>query len=132
MNLALLLAAFKATGAKVEERNAGGLPYYKIWGPKTRVGSLQTWLIVEGYNCTVSVAEPLATAAGAHPRPRRPIRQHELGYSAGPNYGRFQWALSARELMQRWPAKSNAAGAAERAVAERLAALAAATPGVGW
>jgi hypothetical protein len=33
MNLALLLAVFKATGAKVEERNAGGLPYYKIWGP---------------------------------------------------------------------------------------------------
>lgn len=134
MNPALLVAAFHAiVGVVVEERNPGHLPYFKIWGPHVAAGDTrQTWLIIEGHNCTMSFAQPIAQIVGARERPLVSILQDELGGSSGLSYGRFKWALAARELMQRWPAAGQGPDAAEEAVARGLAALLAATPGVVW
>ena len=55
-------------------------------------------LAVELYNGTVCVTEHLKDVLGAHPRPNVRIEVDPLGYSAGPNYGRFAWALTFQEV----------------------------------
>lgn len=57
---------------------------------------------IELFNGTVAVTEELREALGAHRRPNTRIETDPLGYSAGPNYGRFEWALSHDEIVRRW------------------------------
>ena len=60
-------------------------------------------VVVEKLNGTVALAGDLATLMGAVERPALPIHEHPLGYSAGPNYGRFWRALSAATIRAEWP-----------------------------
>ena len=74
---------------------------------------------IERFNGTVAVTEELQDALGAHPRPNARIENDPLGYCAGPNYGRFKWALTHDEIVQRWGTET----AFAREVAKLLRAL---------
>jgi hypothetical protein len=73
------------------------------------------WVKVEDYNGTVAFAEPVSTEMGAVARPPDDIFQHELGHSAGANYGRFNTALALRALCKRYGTVNKFADAVEQA-----------------
>lgn len=68
---------------------------------------------IELFNGTIAVTEELREALAAHPRPNARIEVDPIGYSAGPSYGRFKWALTHDEIITRW--------GTERAFAEEVA-----------
>jgi hypothetical protein len=57
---------------------------------------------VELRNGTVCVTDELREQLAARPRPAKSIEDDDLGYSAGPNYGRFKWGLTHSEIIARW------------------------------
>lgn len=60
------------------------------------------FVAVELHNGTVCVTAELKDALGANARPGARIEEHPTGHSAGPNYGRFKWALTHPEILTRW------------------------------
>ena len=97
--------AFHAVSPGVQVDPHGGWPgYVSINGPANATGEpQQCWVKVELTNATVAFAAPIAAGMGAHQRPQLPINVHPLGYSAGPNFGRFDHAVSADEVVERFP-----------------------------
>lgn len=68
-------------------------------------------LVLELSNGTVAVNATLRHALGASPRPSVPLTAHPLGYSAGPDYGCFLFAVSHAEIRRRWTNEMNFAWA---------------------
>jgi hypothetical protein len=58
------------------------------------------------------LTEDLKDSLGARERSGARIEDDPTGYGAGPNYGRFKWALTHREILDRWKT--------ERAFAEEV------------
>ena len=97
-NAQILLLAFleaSAEGGYVTFGRRGGDPGYihVVPGILSAGERACRHLLIELYNGTVGVTEPLREAIGGQERPHARIQQDTLGYSAGPNYGRFGWAL---------------------------------------
>jgi hypothetical protein len=97
-------------------RQRGGSPGYVHVVPRgfdpARRGHRH--VLVELYNGTVGVTEELKDELKAQPRSTARIEDDPLGYSAGPNYGRFRWGITHTDLVRRW--------GSERAFVEALAA----------
>jgi hypothetical protein len=91
---------FGARGSYVSVCKHGGSPGYVhiVPGGFDPARSRERHVAVELYNGTVCVTDALKDAIGAHLRPDAPIQKDPLGYSAGPKYGRFAWALALREV----------------------------------
>ena len=98
------VAAFSANDGHVALRQRGGSPGYVHIVPSgfdpTRREDRH--LIVELYNGTVSVTKELQSTVTAQDRPDMSVREHDLGFSAGPNSGRFKWALAHDAIVARW------------------------------
>ncbi len=80
--------------------------YVRVWGPS---GSTARWadchIIVERYNGAVAVSREIAALLPlVEPRPDGSrITEHELGYSCGKNYGRFDRALRPSAAQHHYP-----------------------------
>jgi hypothetical protein len=63
-------------------------------------------VVIEMFNGTVAVAESLCASVfespSDHVRPNERIQDNPRGYSAGPKYGRFKWALTHDEVVSGW------------------------------
>lgn len=118
--LRVLLAfvdAFSADGGHAVLRARGGLRGYVHVVPPRFDPSKPSGrhVLVERYNGTVGVTARLKDALGAQTRPDARIQADPLGYSAGPNYGRFKWALTHDAILAKW--------ATEHAFADSVAGL---------
>lgn len=60
------------------------------------------YAILELTNATVAVSGFLRGPLGAHARPQLPLGEHELGYTAGPDYGDFGFALAHAQILENW------------------------------
>lgn len=94
------ITAFSEDNGYVVFRQRGGVPGYVHIIPSGFDPELRDnrHLAVELANGTVSVTEELQHIVQAHARPDVHISKDDLGWSAGPNSGRFKWALRYQEI----------------------------------
>lgn len=99
--LRAFIAAFSADDGYVVLRQRGGSPGYVHVVPSgfDPAEKYDRHLVVELANGTVSVTEELQHIVNAHVRPDAHISADDLGWSAGPNSGRFKWAIRYREIV---------------------------------
>lgn len=113
--LSAFVDVFSSNDGHAVLRRRGGSPGYVHVVPRgsdpTRPRSRH--VAVELHNGTVAVSDALSDLVKAKARPNARIEADPLGYSAGPNYGRFKWALTHDEIIARW--------GTERAFAEEIA-----------
>lgn len=110
-------------------RRRGGSPGYLHLIPSgfDPMRPQDRYLAIELHNGTVCVTEEFKETLGAQPRPASPIGTDALGHSAGPNYGRFKWALPHQAIISRWGDEH----AFARSVLECFEALRGTAAGVG-
>jgi hypothetical protein len=99
--------AFLLTDPNVKTCNRGGLGgYTHIHGPNQPCAEHHCTshaIIVEKRNGTVSIRSPIAKELGASLRPPNvTINHHPLGYSFRVNYGNFDYAFTAEEVLRKW------------------------------
>ena len=99
----LVVDAFKLVAPDVRTCTRTG--YLHIHGPNQTPGTGRCAthsIVVEQANGTVSLRTPIAKQLGFTKRPNAPISQHPLGYSNGPDYGVFDYALSFEDILDIW------------------------------
>lgn len=74
------------------------------------------YVILELQNAVVAVAKSLSQPLRASLRPPLPIDEHELGYSAGPDYGDFTHAVSHARILAEWRTETAFASAAAQRI----------------
>lgn len=96
--------ALSADGGYAVLRQRGGAPGYVhvVLGGLHPGRARNRHVAIERRNGTVAVTEQISGRLRAHERPNERIEDNPIGYSAGPNYGRFRWALSYSEIVDRW------------------------------
>lgn len=101
-----ILHAFRRIEPRIATCDRGGVPgYTHVHGPSQPADPARChthWVVVERYNGTVGLCQPLAKALGAVPRPLIPITKHPLGYSCRAAFGRFDNALEIATILDRW------------------------------
>jgi hypothetical protein len=111
-----ILNAFSAIAPGAQHEPRGGTPgYVRIYGPSANTSRTNDcFVIVEHFNGAVCFTQELRAIVRATPRPLKPaaqgqppqgesIKNHPLGGSSGPHYGRFEWGLTPDEIAQRFP-----------------------------
>jgi hypothetical protein len=101
-----IVAAFAAhPGVQTCHRGAPNVGYTHIHGPsQPHHATMCTThsVVVEQFNGTLSLRDPVGLALGFAQRVPHPIATHPLGYSRGPNFGAFGYGLDAAEILRRW------------------------------
>ena len=114
------IEVFSEQDEHVVLRHRGGHPGYvhvvpASLDPKKRAHRL---IAVELRNGTVCVTDELREQLAARPRPAKRIEEDDLGYSTGPNYGRFEWGLTHSEIIAKWGSERAFAEDAKRCIRE--------------
>jgi hypothetical protein len=101
-----LVAAFAAQpGVQTCHRGTPNAGYTHIHGPnQPHHATMCTThsVVVEQFNGTVSLRDPVGLALGFAQRVSQPITTHALGHSRGPNFGAFGYGIEAVEILRRW------------------------------
>ena len=121
--LRAFVEAFSADDGYVVLRQRGGTPGYVHVVPSGFDPSKRghRHVVVELKNGAVGVTLKLRDVLGAQDRPQEPIDKHDLGYSAGPSFGRFKWGLTHGAILAKWGSERAFAQTVNKRLREVLA-----------